>query len=136
MNNAKVFLDGNLTRDPEVRDVKGSPVTVFTVAVTTNVKNDDGTYKSDFYDVSVWGRLGEYIPQRLQKGSRVWVTGGLTTNEYVGRDNEKHLGLRVTADDVRGIARLKGEERTVQTRPVAEKPKTRSYSSMDNDMPF
>lgn len=108
-NNAKINLIGNLTRDPETKDVNGNTVVSMSVAVNTNVRNQDGTYKSDFYDVSVWGKPGEALMQRLQKGSGVWVSGEFTSGEYVGRDGKNHVSLRVNNADVRGIARLKGE---------------------------
>jgi len=129
-NNAKINILGNLTKDPETRDYNGSTVATLMVAVNTDAKNPDGTFKTDFYEVSVWGKQGEYLMQRLQKGSSVWVTGGLSTNEYVGRDQQKHFTLRVRADDVRGVARLKGGE-------TAAKQTARSTSDDQGDeMPF
>ena len=131
-NNVKVTLLGNLTRDPEMKDVNGSSVMTISVAVNTDVKNQDGTYKTDFYEVSVWGKQGENLMQRLQKGTGVWVNGDLTTNEYVGRDGKNHIALRVRGTDVRGVARLKGGD-------AQAKPATKAVPQMtaeDDVMPF
>lgn len=106
-NNAKITLIGNLTKDPEMRSTQNGSVVALAVAVSTNRKNQDGTFKTDYYEVSVWGKQGEFLLQRLQKGSGVWVNGDLTADEYVGRDQKTHLVLRVNATDVRGFARLK-----------------------------
>ena len=117
-NNAKINILGNLTKDPELNNRNGVNVASLSVAVNTDAKNPDGTFKTDFYEVSVWGKQGEYLMQRLQKGSSVWVAGGLSTGEYVGRDNQKHFTLRIRADDVRGVARLKAQasgEKTIVT---------------------
>lgn len=136
-NNAKIQIIGNLTRDPEARQINNNNVVSMPVAVNTNAKNPDGTFKTDFYEVSVWGRLGDGLMQRLQKGSMIWATGSLTTNEYVGRDGKQHLALRVQADDVRGISRLKGDAQQPQQRAAANPPQQPAgYVSMDNEIPF
>ncbi len=134
-NNAKVSIIGNLTKDPEMRQVGSGNVVSLSVAVSTSRKNQDGSFKSDFYEVSVWGKQGDFLMQRLQKGSGVWITGDLTTDEYVGRDQKTHLVLRIAATDVRGFARLKETGQTGQGK-AAPAAKTTSYVSEDNMFPF
>lgn len=125
-NNAKIDIVGNVTRDPITRKVGNSNVTSFTVAVNTSSKGPDGNYKTNFYDVSVWGNQGEYITQKLQKGSQVWVVGDFVQDEYVGTDQKNHIALRIRAFDVRGLSRLKESTETPAAQPVAT----------DNEMPF
>lgn len=108
-NNAKVTLIGNLTKDPVTRKVGAGSVVQLSVAVSTMNKAPDGTYLSDFYDVSVWGKNGEYLMDKVQKGTQVWVTGDFSTAEYTAQDGTKRLTLRVNASDVRPIQRMKGE---------------------------
>lgn len=106
-NNAKITLIGNLTKDPQTRNVGERTVTSFTVAVNTLAKGDDGKYTSNFYDVSVWGKSGEYLKDKLQKGSQVWVNGDFLMDEYKAKDGSVRQMLRVTGTDVRGLSRLK-----------------------------
>lgn len=106
-NNAKITLMGNLTKDPEMHQTTRGTNVSFGVAVSTSKKNQDGSFKTDFYDVTVWGKQADFLLTRLQKGSGVWVNGDLTLDEYVGRDQQKHMALHVNATDVRGFARLK-----------------------------
>ena len=109
-NNAKVTLIGNLTKDPTERTVGANKVVVFTVAVNTLSKKSDGSYDTNFYDVSVWGKSGEYVLEHFQKGTLVWVNGDLSMAEYVTKDTQQtRQALRVRADDVRGITRMKGD---------------------------
>lgn len=106
-NNAKITLIGNLTKDPQTRNVGERTVTSFTVAVNTLAKGDDGKYTSNFYDVSVWGKSGEYLKDKLQKGSQVWVNGDFLMDEYKAKDGTVRQMLRVNGTDVRGLSRLK-----------------------------
>lgn len=115
-NNAKISFVGNLTKDPATRKAGTNTVTAFSVAVNTMNKNPDGSSASDFYDVSVWGKNGEYLMEKLQKGTQVWVTGDFATAMYDAKDGTKHLALRVTASDVRPLARMKGENTQGSTR--------------------
>lgn len=124
--NAKVTILGNLTRDPQTRSVGDRTVTSFTVAVNTLSKKDDGSFESNFYDVSVWGKSGEYLMQKLQKSSMVLVTGDLAMVEYTAKDNSPRQALRVTATDVRGVARLKGDDAGSGS----------AKQSDDNELPF
>jgi single stranded DNA-binding protein len=97
-NDATVFLHGNIVRDPEVREVgpNKSKVTSFTVAVSTTNKRPDGTYDTNYYDVSFWGPRGEAFAERAGKGTAVAVVGDLCLSEYVSqKDNQKHSRLRV-----------------------------------------
>lgn len=109
-NDATVMIHGNLVRDPELREVgvNKTKVASFTVAVSTNTKKPDGTYDTNFYDVSLWGPRGEAFMQRAQKGTAVQVIGDLYMGEYVSKtDNQKRYRLRVDAYKIKITARQK-----------------------------
>lgn len=111
-NDATVTIHGNLVRDPELREVGAakSKVASFTVAVSTANKKQDGTYDTNFYDVSLWGPRGEAFMDRAEKGTAVQVVGDLSMVEYVSqKDNQKHNRLRVDAYKVKITARPKGQ---------------------------
>ena len=126
-NNAKINFVGNLTRDPVSRQAGTNTVTSMTVAVNTMRKDAAGNYRSNFYDVSVWGKPGEYLMQHLQKGSTVWVNGDFAQDEFTGNDGKVHYSLKVDNADVRGIARLKDA-----SAPAAAPAPT----DTDNEIPF
>lgn len=108
-NNAKISIVGNLTRDPQTRQAGSSSVASFSVAVNTMNKKADGAYDSNFYDVSAFGKLGEYLMQHLQKGSQVWVNGDFAAAEYTNKDGAVRHALRISATDVRVLSRGKNE---------------------------
>jgi len=105
----KVFLAGNLTKDPEMRHMpSGTPVTTFRMAVNRRFRNRSGEEVDDtcFIDVVVYGRLAEVCNEYLQKGRNVLVEGrlrfetwdtdaGKRSRHVVVAENVTFLGGRV-----------------------------------------
>ena len=98
-NCAKISLTGRLTKEPTKKDWQGTTVVSFTVAVNTTKKEGD-KYVSDFYNVSVWGKSGEFILPRVTKGSMVQVYGDLVLQPYKDKNNVERQSLSVRASDV------------------------------------
>lgn len=99
----RVFLMGNLTRDPEVRYTPaGTAVGDLGLAINENYKNKAGeTVESTvFVDVEVWSRQAETCAEYLFKGSPVFVEGRLKLDQWVNQQGEKRSKLRVRADRV------------------------------------
>lgn len=131
-NNAKAFIHGNLTRDPITRQVQNNQVVSMTVAVSTLRKTADNNYLSNFYDVTVWGKQGERLMQRLQKGSSVNVVGDLSLDSFMGKDNQMHYQLKLDNAEVTPIARLKDASEAANTAAAT----TPQHKSEDDEMPF
>ena len=117
MNNAFVTLDGNLTRDPELRPVGVNNVCNYTVAVNTDTKNEDGTYGTNYYDCSTWGKTGEYIFSKLQKGTEVTVYGELEAIEKPDKDGNMRTRLRVKTYNVKPRRGARGCGNSCADRP-------------------
>lgn len=82
----KVFIVGNLTRDPESRSLP-SGMSVVSVGIATNrVWNDQQTNEKkeevEYHNVVFFGRLAEIVMQYLKKGSSVLVEGRLRTSSW------------------------------------------------------
>lgn len=104
---AKVTVIGNLTRDPEMKTLGGQQAATFSVAVRTRAKNADGTYKSNFYDCTFFGKMGEYFMTRAQKGTGVTVIGDLAVDVYTPTNGEARPSLRLTVDTAECMSRIK-----------------------------
>jgi len=99
----KVFLIGNLTRDPEMRTTQsGVSVCSFTIAVNRRRANsaEAGQPEADFFRISAWRQLGEICQKYLAKGRKVSVVGTVSASAYVGSDGQARASLEVNADDV------------------------------------
>lgn len=99
----KVFLMGNLTRDPELRYVpSGAAVANFTVAVNRPYKDTAGEKKEEvsFIRVVVWGKMAEVCGEYLTKGRPVLVEGRLKSRAWEAQDGQKRSALDVVAVSV------------------------------------
>ena len=102
----KILIIGNLGSDPEMRYTpSGSSVTSFTVATNRRYKTSDGENReeTEWFRISAWNRLAETCNQYLQRGSKVYVEGRLTSRTYVGNDGQTRVSLDVNASEVRFI---------------------------------
>ncbi|MCU0857077.1 MAG: single-stranded DNA-binding protein [Pontiellaceae bacterium] len=99
----RVFLMGNLTRDPEVRYTpSGTAVGDLSLAINENYKNKAGEMVEStvFVDVEVWSRQAETCSEYLFKGSPVFIEGRLKLDQWTNQQGEKRSKLRVRADRV------------------------------------
>jgi len=94
----RVFLFGNLTRDPETRHTQsGAQVTNFTIAVNERRSGKDETL---FIKVETWNKTAELVSQYLKKGAGVLVEGRLKVEEYDSRDGQKRRDPVIVAERV------------------------------------
>ena len=113
----KMFLIGNLTRDPELSTIpSGSTVCKFGVAV--NRRGGREGNQTDFYNVTVWGAMGENCAKYLKKGNKVGIVGDFVCRTYES-NGEKKFSLDVNANDIEFLTPKGGQESGGMT-PVAD----------------
>ena len=96
----KVFLIGNLTRDPETRTTQsGTTVCSFTIAVNRRMKQD-GQQETDFLNIVAWQKLGELCQKYLSKGKKCSVVGRIQTHSYEAKDGSKRTAWDIVAEEV------------------------------------
>lgn len=97
----RVFLAGNLTRDPEVRYLDGGrAVTNFTIAL--NERGKDGKEYTSFIRCAAWTELGIRIADQARTGTRIVLEGKLTQKVWTDKTGAKHdeLSVIVNAADI------------------------------------
>lgn len=130
----KVFVMGNLTRDPELRYVpSGTAVANFTVAMNRVYKDKAGEKKEEatFVKVVVWGKIAEVCGEYLSKGSAVLVEGRLQSRSWEGQDGQKRNTLEIVADSVQFIGTRVKRGETPESPSVPE-----NIKSVDLDAEF
>lgn len=98
----QVTLMGNLTRDPELRQIPtGQNVTSFSLALNRSYKDASGEWQevTDYIDIVCWGPLAERVAQYLSKGRRCLVQGRLQSRSWE-QDGQKRNKVEVLANDV------------------------------------
>ena len=132
MSYCKVQMIGNLTRDPEVRQVGSNGTSVVNVGIATNKrikKGDKYVEQAAFHDLTIWGKQAEIFARYLSKGSQVFVEGGLEYSEW--EDKESGQKRRKAIVNVRDFTMLgnKGEAKQ-------ESAPDTTPSIPDDDVPF
>ena len=133
----KVFIVGNLTRDPELRTVRdGIAVCSFTVAVNRRNRGAEaGQPDADYFRVTAWRGLGENCSRYLAKGRKVAVTGTISVSTYTANDGSTRASMDVTAEDVEFLS---PKNEGASPAPVQEKrdPQSGFVQVDDNELPF
>jgi single-strand DNA-binding protein len=99
----RVVLTGNLTKDPELRNLpSGTAVCSLRIATNTRRKDNTGQWvdKANYFDVTVWGAQGENCAQYLAKGRPVAVDGRLEWREWQDQNGNNRQSVEIVADSV------------------------------------
>ncbi|MDP2655568.1 MAG: single-stranded DNA-binding protein [bacterium] len=99
----KVFLYGNLTRDPELKALpSGSNVANFGLATNRVYKDKSGAKQeaTEFHNVVAFGRTAEVIAQYCKKGRPIYVEGRIQTRSWEGKeDGKKQYRTEIVIDN-------------------------------------
>ncbi len=101
MNLNKVFLFGNLTRDPELKSLpSGIQVASFALATNRRTKRD-GRWEdqAEFHNIVTFGKTAELVSQYLKKGSSLLVEGRIQTRSWE-KDGHKNYRTEIIAERV------------------------------------
>ena len=96
----KVFLIGNLTRDPELTETpSGIPVCHFAIAVNRNYSSQDSERQTDFFNCTAWRAMAETIARYTKKGKKVAVVGSIQIRNYEDNQGAKRTAVDVIVQD-------------------------------------
>lgn len=98
----KVLLMGNLGADPELRVTPGGqPVLKLRLATTESYldRNNARQERTEWHQITVWGKRGEALSRILHKGSSIFVEGGLRTSSYE-KNGEKRYRTEIVANNI------------------------------------
>jgi len=122
---SKATIIGNLGGDPEMRYTPaGRAFTSFSVACNRTYSTGEGERKeeTEWFRVTAWGKLAEVCSQYLNKGSRVYVEGRLSSRTWEGADGQKRFSLEVTANEMQILdSRVRGDSSGSDSQ-MAEEP--------------
>jgi single-strand DNA-binding protein len=101
MNLNKVFILGNLTRDPESRALpSGTSVVTFGVATNRFFNDKNGQRQQDvqYHNVVLFGKVGEIASNYLKKGSMVLIEGNLRTRTWEDQSGNKRSRTEIVGE--------------------------------------
>ncbi|MBR2023744.1 MAG: single-stranded DNA-binding protein [Clostridia bacterium] len=136
----KVFLIGNLTRDPELTETaSGVAVCNFSIAVNRNYASQDGERQTDFFNCTAWRGTAEAISRYTKKGKKIAVMGSIQLRNYEDNQGVKRTAVDIIAQDVEFLSpRENGDafdEMDDAPRATKRKPVLQTMDD-DSDIPF
>ena len=86
----KVFLLGNVGKDPEIRTTpNGMTVASFSLATAERAKGADGQWadKTEWHNLVCFQRTAEIVRDYVKKGSQIFVEGKIQTRSWDDKES-------------------------------------------------
>lgn len=127
----KLFLIGNLTKDPETRITpNGKTVCNFDIAV--NDRQGNPTY----FRISAWEKQGENCQRYLSKGKKVSVVGPVSARAYTDRNGKANVSIEVAANEIEFLSPRDNEAAYEQQERQAIQNEPKMEPVQAEDLPF
>ena len=97
------MINGNLTRDPEMRNTPtGQNIASFSVATNFVWTDQSGQQqkKTEFHNIIAWRKLADICAKYLHKGSKIFLEGRLQTTDWTGQDGVKRYRTEIVAENM------------------------------------
>jgi single-strand DNA-binding protein len=135
MNLNKVFILGNLAKDPEVRTIpSGQQVATFPVA-TNRVWYNQAKEKNqevEFHNIVMWGKLAEIASKYLNKGKMVLIEGRIKTRSWQAQDGTKKYRTEIIAEAMQMGPKTQGTSSFSKPDAKEETPMMEESAPQDN----
>jgi len=157
----KVILVGNLGKDPEIRHLRsGETVASTDLATTDKWKDKSGQVqeRTEWHNLSFFGRQAEVVGQYLKKGSQIYVEGSIRTEKWQDKEGKDRYTTKIVVNTMQMLGSRQGgsgnnyqggAEQFAQrpsdptqrpsaapNRPAAPPAAKNSFDDFDDDLPF
>ena len=97
----KVFLIGNLGKNPEIVNFENAKKAAFPLATTESFKNRDGqkVEQTEWHNIVCWRGLADIAERLLQKGTQVYIEGKLRTRSWEDKEGHKRYTTEIVAEN-------------------------------------
>lgn len=104
------FLIGRIANDLEIKEVGEGKVVNFSLAVNKGIKNADGNYEADFFQIVVWNKTAENLVEFCKKGDQIAVSGRLQNRSYDTDNGFKRYITEIVANNIQFLQSSKKGE--------------------------
>lgn len=138
----KVYLIGNLTRDPELTETaSGVARCRFSIAVNRNYTSGDGERQTDFFNCTAWRGQAETIARYTKKGKKIAVIGSIELRNYEDNQGVSRTAVDIIVQDFEFLSPKSDDDADgFDSAPRAATPAKRKPSLQpmddDGDIPF
>ncbi len=149
----KVFLLGNVGKDPEIRSTGGGTMVAnFGLATTDRTKDQQGNWqdRTEWHNVVAYGRVAEIIREYVKKGHKLFIEGRITTRNWDDKESGRKVyrteiivndlsllsGREEGGSGAGGYSRGSGSSNFDQRPPAGNDEFAQSAEISDEDIPF
>ena len=145
----KVILVGTCGKDPETRYMpSGGAVTSISVATNESWKDKQTGEKqerTEWHNITFFGRLAEIAGEYLKKGSQVYIEGSLRTEKWQDKQGQDRYTTKIIASEMQMLGSRSGGGGTSDwssqssSQGAAQNqapPSTPPADDFDDDVPF
>jgi single-strand DNA-binding protein len=124
----KVILVGNLGDNPDLKyTAQGSAVTKISIATSESWKDKNSGQtqeKTEWHNVTFFGKLAEIAGEYLRKGSQVYVEGKLRTDKYQDKTTgADRYSTGIVVDSFNGVLQMLGSKQEGQQQSQQQAPR-------------
>lgn len=135
----KAILLGRLGKDPDVRYMpNGNQVTSFSVATDEKWKDKqtgEWVQKTEWHNITTFGKLAEICGQYLSKGKLVYVEGKIQTQQWTDKEGGKHSRTQIVAETMKMLDG-KGDGRDTSNERIPADATVNQNTNQEDDVPF
>jgi single-strand DNA-binding protein len=146
----KVFLLGNVGKDPEIRSTAGGmTVASFSLATADRQKDAQGNWadKTEWHNIVCFQRTAEVVRDYVKKGSQILIEGKIQTRSWDDKTSgEKKYKTEILCNELTLLggkpagegagSYSKSSTASYDQRPPASQPDYADVGITDDDIPF
>lgn len=130
----RVFLLGQVGRDPEVKEIGGAKYATFSLATSESYKDKNGERQTntEWHTIVCWRNTAEVVERYVTKGMQLFVEGQLRTRSWEDSEGKKRYVTEIVAKEVQFVGKKESSEPRMQTTPLVNG----IVEPDDSDLPF
>lgn len=134
----KIILMGRLTRDVDVRytQTTNTMIASFSLAVNRRFIKQGEERQTDFFNVTAFGKTGEFCSKYFSKGQQVAIIGRLQTRNWQDDQGQKHYATDIIAEECYFADSRKQSNDGDAKEPETELKNAGVEFSTSDDLPF
>lgn len=143
MNIAQIMVSGNIGQLPEVKEVNGTKVANFSIAVNEGYTNNAGekVENTHWYRCEAWdgkngkGLVSNVIEKYVQAGTTVFVQGFPIVETYE-KDGQKMTAFKIKLAGVSSTFRLINSKSVDSSKPKGDTKSPKVSDAVEDEIPF
>lgn len=132
-----IAIMGRLVRDPELRQTTtGKTVASFRIACDRGRRDANGQTQADFFDVTAWDKIAEFVAKYFAKGSLIAIDGRLQSRNYQDKNGNNRTAIEILVNNVHFAGAKNQATQPTPTREPDVAPAPASATSLDSFAPI